>query len=174
MSKEYRKFQELKLDTSFIGLAHEEEQKYFCTPVGSKIIGWDNGIHYVFIEEFDEMVFAVNPDTCCDYYVYPLSDNFYDFLSLILATKNTNVLQQIIHWDKAQYLDFIASSEEIEYTSKPEVVAILEAIHSMGVLPMKNPFEYVKKVQYEFPYSKIVYRNEFYEVTGSKRTLEKL
>ena len=89
MSNEYEKFQKLKVDTSCIGLAREENSKYFCTPIGATIIGWDNGIHYIFIKGFDEMVFAVNPDTVCDYYVYPLANNFSDFLSLVLATKGT-------------------------------------------------------------------------------------
>lgn len=166
LSNEHKKFQELKVDTSYIGLARENNPKYFCTPVGATIIGWDNGIHYVFINGFDEMVFVVNPDTCCDYYVYPLANNFYDFLCLILAVKNTNILQQIIQWDKQQYLDFIASREEVEYASKKEVIEVLDAIHSMGVLPMESPFEYEKKIQTEFQYARIVYSDEFHEITG--------
>ena len=169
LSNEYKKFQGLKIDTSCIGLSHEENSNYFCTPVGATIIGWDNGIHYVFINGFGEMVFAVNPETCCDYYVYPLANNFYDFLSLILAAKTTNVLQQIIQWNKQQYLDFITSQEEVEYASRKEVIEVLNAIHSIGVLPMESPFEYVKKIQSGFPYSKIVYSDAFYEITGKEK-----
>ena len=171
MSDEYKKFQELKIDTSYIGLAREKNPKYFCTPIVATIIGWDNGIHYAFINGFDEMVFAVNPDTCCDYYVYPLANNFYDFLGLILATKNTNILQQIIQWDKQQYLDIITSREEVEYASKAEVIEALDAIHSIGVLPIESPFEYVKKIQSEFQYSRIVYSDEFYEITGKEKLI---
>lgn len=171
MNEEYKKFLELTIDTSYIGLAREDNSKYFCTPIGATIIGWDNGIHYVFIKGFGEMVFAVNPETCCDYYVYPLAKNFYDFLSLILATKNTNILQQIIQWDKQQYLNFIALPEEIEYASKKEVIEALDAIYSIGVIPMECPFEYVKKIQSEFQYSRIVYSDEFYEVTGKEKLI---
>ena len=73
----------------------------------------------------------------------------------MLATKNTNILQQIIQWDKQQYLDFVASPEEVEYASRKEVIEALDAIHSIGVLPMESPFEYVKKIQSEFQYSRI-------------------
>ena len=79
----------------------------FCTPIGAEIIGWDNGIHYCFIEGFGDMVFCVNPETCCDYFVYPIARNFCDFLGLILATGGTNTLQQIIWWDKKMFDDFV-------------------------------------------------------------------
>ena len=169
MSNEYEKFQKLKVDTSCIGLAREENSKYFCTPIGATIICWDNGIHYIFIKGFDEMVFAVNPDTVCDYYVYPLATNFSDFLSLVLATKGTNTLQQIIQWDKQQYMDFSSSPDEVEYASSKKVIEALEAIRSIGVLPMENPLKYVKKIQNSFQYSKIVFSDEFYDITGQEK-----
>lgn len=115
------------------------------------------------------MVFAVNPDTVCDYYVYPLANNFSDFLSLVLATKGTNTLQQIIQWDKQQYMDFSSSPDEVEYASSKKVIEALEAIRSIGVLPMENPFEYVKKIQNSFQYSKIVFSDEFYDITGQEK-----
>lgn len=169
MSKEYEKFKELNIDTSCIGLAQEENPQYFCTPHGATIIGWDNGIHYSFINGFGEMVFAVNPDTCCEYYVYPLANNFSDFLSLVLATKGTNTLQQIIQWDKQQYMDFINSPDEVEYGSQKEVVNSLCAILSLGITPMEHPFEYVKTIQKEFNYNKILFNDEYYDVTGKEK-----
>ena len=169
MNALYEKFQRLKVDTAYIGLAHEENTPYFCTPIGATIIGWDNGIHYIFIKGFGEMVFAVNPDTCCDHYVYPLAKSFLDFLSLILAVKNTNTLQQIIQWDRQQYLDFINSPGERAYASRQEVTEVLEAIRSLGILPINNPFTYIKEVQKNFPYAKIPFRDEFYDVTGKER-----
>lgn len=92
-----QKFKDLKIDKSWIGLSQENNEEYFCTPVDAEIIGWDNGLHYCFIPDFDEMVFAVNPETYNDIYVYPLAHNFKDFLSLILTVKGTNTLQQIIY-----------------------------------------------------------------------------
>lgn len=76
MEKLFEKFKKLNIDLTLIGLAEEEDHHYFCTPLDSKIIGWDNGIHYCFIKQYGEIVFAVNPDTCCDYYVYPIAKNF--------------------------------------------------------------------------------------------------
>lgn len=64
----YIAFCELNLDTSGVGLSREEGERYFCTPIGAEVFGWDNGIHYCFIDGFEETVFCVNPETCGDYY----------------------------------------------------------------------------------------------------------
>ena len=93
-------YENLKIYGKWIGLEPGTETPYFCTLVGAEIIGWDHGIHYCFIKGFGDMVFCVNPEICYDYHVYPIARNFLDFLGLILATGNTNILQQIIWWDK--------------------------------------------------------------------------
>ena len=66
MENMFDKFKQLNLDTSPIGLSVELREPFFCTPIGAQIIGWDNGKHYCFIEGFKEIVFCVNPETCCD------------------------------------------------------------------------------------------------------------
>lgn len=169
MNELYEKFQSLKVDTSYIGLSRGNDIRYFCTPNGSTVIGWDNCIHYVFINGFGEMVFAVNPETCCDFYVYPLAYNFSDFLSLVLAAKGTNALQQIIQWNKSQYIRFISSPEEVEYASKNEVKNVLESIQSLGITKIEYPFEYVKAIQKKFNYSQIPFDDEFYNTTGREK-----
>ena len=80
MENIFDKFKKLNLDTSPIGLSIELREPFFCTPIGAQIIGWDNGIHYCFIKGFKEIVFCVNPETCCNYYVYPLAKDFTDFI----------------------------------------------------------------------------------------------
>lgn len=165
-----QKFKDLKIDKSWIGLSQENNEEYFCTPVDAEIIGWDNGLHYCFIPDFDEMIFAVNPETYNDIYVYPLAHNFKDFLSLILTVKGTNTLQQIIYWNKKQYNDFINSKEEVEFTSKKEVCVVLDTIHKeLNIEMIEDPFGYVKNVQKDFPYHLIRYKDEFYEITGIER-----
>lgn len=166
----YEKFQSLKVDTSCIGLSRGNNIRYFCTPNGSTVIGWDNCIHYVFINGFGETVFAVNPETCCDFYVYPLAYNFSDFLSLVLAAKGTNALQQIIQWNKSQYIHFISSPEEVEYASTKDVKNALKSIQLLGITQMKDPFEYVKTIQKNFNYSQIPFDDEFYTMTGREKT----
>lgn len=166
----YEQFQQLTIDPAWIGLAHEDNDPYFCTPIGAKVIGWDNGLHYCFIEGFGEMVFAVNPESSCDVYVYPLAQNFADFLRLLLATKNTNTMQQIILWDEPQYLAFIQSPAEVQYASQKEVTDVLMAIQSLpDITPMEQPFAYIKNLQQDFAYDQIPFRDEFYEITGREK-----
>ena len=170
MNELYERYKKLKIDGSYIGLEKGDENgDYFCTPVGAKVIGWDNGIHYCFIDGFGEMVFCVNPDTCCDYYVYPLARNFTDFLRLILATKNTNVMQQIILWDKQAYNDFINAPDNVEYENSKEVVAALNTLRTLDIAEMENPFAYIKDIQRDFPFDKIQFTDEYYDTLGLDR-----
>ena len=64
----YKEYQKLKLDKSYIGLEEgDTESEYFCTPIGAEVIGWESGgIHYCFINGFNETVFAVNPNGSID------------------------------------------------------------------------------------------------------------
>ena len=166
----YNKYKKIDVDTSWIGLAKETGCRYFCDPIGAEIIGWDNGIHYCFINGFGDMVFCVNPDTCCDYYVYPLAKSFSDFLGLIFTTKGTNVLQQIILMDEQEYLDFINSPDEVEWASRKEVAEVIDALSgALDIVPIAHPFEYVKELQNTFDYSKIKFDDEFYDITGLEK-----
>ncbi len=46
-------------------------------------------------------------------------------------------------------------------------MAVLEKIQSeLKIEPMKDPFEYVRKIQAEFDYSKIRFTEEYYDVLG--------
>lgn len=170
MNTLYEKYKNLKIDGKWIGLEPGTETPYFCTPVGAEIIGWDNGIHYCFIKGFGDMVFCVNPETCCDYHVYPIARNFRDFLGLILATGNTNILQQIIWWDKKRFDDFVNSPNEQENKSRPEVKGVLNTIRKeMDVVWIDAPFEYIKELQSSFPYDRILFTNEYYDTLGLER-----
>ena len=170
MNPLYTKYKNLKIDGSWIGLEPGTQTPYFCTPIGAEIIGWDNGIHYCFIKGFGDMVFCVNPEPCCDYNVYPIARNFCDFLGLILATGNTNTLQQIIWWDKKRFEDFVNSTEEQEYRVRPEVQGVLSTIRKgIDITPIDTPFEYVKDLQSNFPYEQIPFTNEYYDTLGIER-----
>ncbi len=170
MNPLYEKYKNLKIDGSWIGLEAGAQTPYFCTPIGAEIIGWDNGIHYCFIKDFGDMVFCVNPETCCDYNVYPIARNFCDFLGLILATGNTNTLQQIIWWDKKRFEDFVNSPEEQEYRVRPEVQGVLSTIRKgIDIAPIDTLFEYIKDLQSNFPYEQIPFTNEYYDTLGIER-----
>ena len=171
MNELYEAFQSLNLDRSLIGLeAGTEEGDYFCTPIGAHVIGWDNGIHYCLIDGFGETVFCVNPEPCCDFHVYPLARNFYDFLSLLLATKHTNTMQQVICWDESAYNAFLRDPNTIRWAEDPKTVAVLDTIATkLQIEAMDNPFRYIKELQKDFPYNRIPFTNEYYDTLGLER-----
>ena len=165
----YEKYCQLNIDGRWINLEKTEENtEYFCTPIGANIIGWENGgIHYCFIDGYGEMVFAANPESCVDKYVYPLAMNFEDFLRLILACGSTTAVEQIIMWDKEQFEKFLHSEDN---PIVPEQREILNRIQSeLNIIPMENPFEYVKAVQVQFDDRKIKFSNEYYDTLGIER-----
>ena len=170
MNMLYERYMSLNIDGSWIGFETGDETPYFCTPLGAEILGWDNGIHYCFIEGFGEMVFCVNPETCCDHFVYPIASNFCDFLRLILATGNTNTLQQIIGCDKKTFEEFVNHPEEQQNKTRPEVTSILNTIRKeLNIVPIDPPFEYVKNLQAMFPYEQIAFPNTYYDTLGIER-----
>ena len=117
-----------------------------------------------------EIVFCVNPETCCNYYVYPLAKDFTDFLRLLLSLKTTNAIQQVVWMDKDAFENFMNDPDEVRYTSSEPVQSILQNISSnLEVEPIENPFDYIKKLQKDFPYKEIKFTDDFYNITGLTR-----
>lgn len=169
----YTTFRNSGIDTACLGLEQQEMFEYYCTPVGADVIGWTwGGVHYCFIPGFGEMVFAVDPENYCGHNVFPLANNFADFIGLILATKNTNALLQIINWDKDQFLQYLNDPEEVAYTSSQKVSDTLDILHtSLGIDPISNPFEYVKALQQDFPYDQIPFSDAYYDATEEAKPI---
>ena len=158
----YPHFKNLDLDFSKVGLVPGPKRSdYFCTPRGARIIGWAgvDGIHYCFLREFGEMVFAVSPMDGPEY-VHPIAGNFQDFLRLWLACGDLAALEQAHGWDQARFDAFLAA-----YPPDAEQQAILDAMaQSLELEPMKDPFDYIKSLQADFDYSAIRYKREYYDL----------
>lgn len=169
----YKKFRKLKVDKTYINLEEGSSTgDYFCTPIGARVIGWENGIHYCFIDGFNEMVFAVNPDGSVndngeDLSVYPLAESFEIFLRLILAGNCANHIEQIINFTKEEFDNFLKAdaSDDEDFRCKQQTA--LDAIRNeLSLTPLDNPYEYVKALQKEFDYQSIQYTNEYYDTLG--------
>lgn len=164
----YEKYCQLDIDGRYIGLEKSEMGvDYFCTPINSTVIGWENNIHYCFIKGYRDMVFAVNPETCVDKYVYPLAMNFKDFLRLILACGSTTAVEQIIGWSKEQFEMFLRSDDNAMIDGQETVLN--EIKQTLKLEPMESPYEYVKSVQEYFDDSKIKFTNDYYDTLGLER-----
>ena len=104
MFDSFEKFIDLQLHTNLLSLESTENiYPYWCYPLNSKPIGLEGSILYCFIEGYDEMVFASNPETCVDTNVYPLAKNFTDFLRLIFACGSANPVEQIGWMSKEKF-----------------------------------------------------------------------
>ena len=171
ISSTYEAFCKLNIDRTAIGLGKSEyDVEYFCTPVGAEVIGYEgvDGIHYCFIPEYEDIVFAVNPMSAVDEYVYPLARNFEDFLSLIITCNGTAAIEQIIVWDKKEtFENYIQPTEDEYYLKRKEILKYIK--EALKIKLMDDPFEYVKNLQKDFSYQKIPFSDEYYDCTGRER-----
>lgn len=168
MKSLYERYQEMNINSSLICLEQVNEIcPYFCYPTNAKAIGFEGSIMYCFIEPYGDMVFACDPDTCADVFVYPLAKSFEDFMRLILACGCANPIEQIVWMNKEQFTKHLRS-EQANRTD--EQAAVLNALRQeLGISPMDDPFDYVKKIQAHFDRSGIKYSNEYYDVLGLER-----
>ena len=137
---------------------------YFCTPKGAEAIGWENCICYCFVEGFGEMVFAVNPESCADSFVYPLAYNLEDFLRLVLACGSTTAVEQIVLWSREQFEDFLTGENNAMVPGQRDVLDRLA--RDLGLEPMEDPYSYVKSVQAGFDSTALSFSDEYYDVLG--------
>ena len=159
----YQSFKELNIDHSAIGLDQNiSYTEYFCTPKGAEIIaeaGID-GIHYCFIKGFNETVFAISPSDFPGENVHPIAKNFEDLLRLLLACGSMDAIEQTYMWNEETF-------EQYTIDNKPgeKQRAIMELIkEEFQIIPMEQPFFYIKDLQASFDYSNLVFSEEYYEL----------
>ena len=152
-----------KLNLSHIGLQRgEKESNYFCTPVLSKVIGWAgvDGIHFCVSKNFGEIVFAVSPMNTPGNFVHPVARNFEDFLRLILACRDTALIEQCWFMDREVFDSFLEANPPTAEGQK----CLDEIQKKYKLTPIEDPFGYMHKLQEEFNYDSIVYPPEYYEL----------
>lgn len=115
------------------------------------------------------MVFACNPDSCADVYVYPLAKSFEDFLCFILTCGSANPIEQIVWMNKEQFTDHLQEEKAIRTEEQKAIIRYLEK--ELGLSPIANPYEYVKELQSHFDNSGIAYCDEYYDVLGIEKDL---
>ena len=92
----FQTFQKMKVDKALLSLEpFDPNNSCFCYPMGATPIGCEGAILSCFLPDFGETVFACNPESCADSYVYPLAGSFEDFLRLILAGGSPNPPEQL-------------------------------------------------------------------------------
>ena len=163
----YEKLIKLDIDHSCLGLMiRESESEYFCTPKGSKVIGWSgvDGVHYSFVRGFGEMVFVISPMNTPGEYVHPVARDFISFLRLLLACGDASALDDI-YWEDQEHFDSFLQNNP----PTPEQQAALDTIReAFQITPMERPFSYVKAIQAEFDYSRVKYPKEYDETISDE------
>lgn len=164
----FEKLIKLKIKTDSISLKSAENlYSYWCYPTNAKPIGLEGCILYCFIEGYGDMVFASNPETCVDTNVYPLAKNFTDFLRLILACGSANPVEQIGWMTKEKFDEYLLNESKNQTEEQRKVLQIIK--EEFDLLPMEDPFSYVKELQKDFDASKIEYSDEYYEILGIEK-----
>lgn len=168
MKNTYKRFEELRLHSRLISLEKLDDIcEHFCYPINAKPIGFEECIMYCFIDGYNDMVFAVNPESCADIYVYPLAKSFEDFLRLILACGSANPTEQIIWMSKEKFDEHLTN--EFKAINDEQQIILNTIKDEFNLEPEPHPYEYVKNVQSDFDDSKIIYSDEYYDVLGLER-----
>lgn len=159
----YQKFRKLKIDHAAIGLELTgAEVKYFCTPKGARIIGSAgvDGIHYCFVRGQEEMVFAVSPMNPPGSNVFPIARTFEELLSLLMACGSMAAIEQTHQWDEEQFDDYVAENQPTQ--AALAVFAVLR--DKLGIMPMEQPFTYLRRLQDSYNYGALDFSKEYYEI----------
>ena len=148
------KFFSYGLDLAPLGLERRDENEtYFCTPKGARIIGWAgvDGIHFCRVRGFGEMVFAVSPMNPAPHYVHPVAQNFSDFLRLLLACGDSAALEQAWQWTREQFQAFLADAP----CTEEQKTALDRIARRTGLTPMEDPWRYLRDLQRAFDPGKL-------------------
>ena len=163
MDRTYQKFLRSGIDLTPVGMERRKDNApYFCTPRGASVFGWvgTDGIHFCFIRGFGGMVFSVNPMNAAPEYVHPLAKDFADFLRLLLACGSTAALEQAWMWDEVQFEAFLRENPPTQEGRR----VLAEISERMKLSPMERPWEYIRKLQSSFDFSRIKYTEDYYDI----------
>lgn len=168
MSSLFEKYESLAVKGELICLERQNTiVPFFCYPIHAKPIGFEGCIMYCFIDGYDDMVFASNPESSADRTVYPLAASFEEFIRLILACGTANPIEQIVWMDKRRFERHLQEEKKRQTEQQREQLVLLA--HELNLVPMEEPYDYVKNIQANFDESRIEYSDEYYDVLGIER-----
>lgn len=157
----YENLKNLNIDLSPLGIHTDEAgELYYCTPEDAEVFGWAgvDGIHYCTIPQFGKMIFAVNPMNSEDP-VHPIAESFDLLIALLLSCKSMDVLEQCHAWDREQYDAYM---QDMEITADQKAI-LTQLQDQLNIVPARDVYSYVKRVQDQFDYSQIPYTEDYYD-----------
>ena len=109
--------------------------------------------------DLERWFFSVSPMNTSPDYVHPVAENFTDFLRLILACGDVAAVEQAWMWNEAQFEAFLNENP----TTQEQQQTLSEISEKMNLLPMEQPWTYIKNLQSSFDYSQIKYTEDYYD-----------
>lgn len=154
---------------SALGFTYEDPHRavrYFCTPDGAEIFGslGVDGIHYCTIPAFGEYVFVVNPMPADDRHVLPVADSIAHFFSLVAALHGTQLIDQLVGWDRDTFDAAFRRLLDEEDEVRAEELAALFAL--IPCTPVTDPYGEIRTRCNAFNPACITYTPEYYETLG--------
>lgn len=142
------------IDLSALGLElcdMTEDERYFCTPARAEVFGrvGVDGIHFCFAGGHGDMVFCVCPMDLAPRYVRPVARSFADFLSLLVSCGDTSVIESAWRYDRETF----EGERGAAMSGSGNEAARAELREKLGVLPMADPYDYIRSLQADFDYS---------------------
>ncbi len=170
--KLFEAYLSLSLDGALIGFEKgSAEGGYYCTPARMTVLGWDGGIHFGTIEGYGETIFAVDPEAYGHRPpVFPMAENFRDFLSLILAAGHTAALEQIYSFPftREQFEAYVRDEALFASHERRELLQTMQ--NALGLSPIVDPYGYVKALQAGFDRTRLPMTEEYYDTIGEEVT----
>lgn len=150
----------------------DPDNRYFCTPVGAIVFGriGVDGIHFCRIRRVPGLIFAVSPMNTPGKYVHPIARDFYDFLCLLITVGDVSVIEQAWMWDKKRFETEWRALEKTE--EKDETIRQLT--EQFDLVPIENPYEYLRTLCDTFDYDRIPFIKENREMCTAGEKVGKL
>ena len=154
---------------SALGFTYEDPHRavrYFCTPQNAEIFGslGVDGIHYCTVPDLGEYVFMVIPMPADDRYVLPVADNMAHFFSLVAAMHGTQLMDQLVGWDRNMFDDALRCLLEEEDSHRAEELNAMLAL--IPCTPAEDPYGEIRTRIDRFNPACIIYSAEYYETLG--------
>lgn len=164
----YERYLAMKPKGALIALEPRETvEPYFCYPTNACPIGFEGCVMYCFLTGAGEAVFAANPESCCDRYVYPLAESFRDFLELIVACGSANPVEQSVWMSRPQFEQHLQREQAEAPAERAAFLACLRK--ELGICPKADPYGYVQSLQQGFEPGCVQFSDEYYEALGLSR-----
>ncbi len=192
--KRLQTLQMLTLDRDAVGLLPAaDDDAYFCTPVGARMIGrvGVDGIHFCDVPQSGrDTVFAVSPMGDAPY-VCAVSDDLEDFLREVYTCGSASAVEQLTWMEPQQAADFLRNDHILQSSDDPEALQqanlyfgmdadapvdetfraqqrqALETLRAaFSLTPISDIYDHVKAVQRSFDIKTLTFSQEYYDLLG--------